>query len=646
MLLAVLVMSSIVLSGATAADDHGRDRKSYQKRDVGKSPGKSRGLLQRGRAGRQGGFSADGGFQRNSGRDNAKFDRGSGTRDGRGRVGRERDGFKRDALNRDGRDADTRNGRDGSERNGRRGRDVNGRDSGTKGRATRNAARNFDGKGRDGKGRDAKGRDAKGRDARDRGGRGDGRRQFGRSNDRGGQDRSGRTRMPLSRALAERSQRGRPSAARMRLFADHHRQFLSSRSRIPRRLLPGERGFTGVPAAGEQRFVKHEMVFQLRDGISQQALDAAARRLGLSAVSTETSDLTGGAILQFRVADQRSVPDVIKALEADNLGIAQPNYVYTAQQDFTTQQDLAARTEMGDPSQYVVQKLSLLDVHRVASGNNVLIAVIDSQVDIRHPDLMGAVVDSFDAVGSREGPDVHGTGMVGAIAAHRRLLGIAPNAKILAVRAFTANSSGSPEATTRSIIAGLDWAIKKGARIVNMSFAGPADPMMQLAMKKAHEQGVILIAAAGNMGAKSPPLYPAADPNVMAITATDENDKLFPQAVRGPHLAMAAPGVNIVVPAPSGAYQITTGTSVAAAHVSGVAALLLERHPEADAATIMEVLTSSAKRLSPKGRDDQFGWGLVDPYAALLELDERMASGKVASPAKPAIRRPGAMSSR
>jgi subtilisin family serine protease len=116
------------------------------------------------------------------------------------------------------------------------------------------------------------------------------------------------------------------------------------------------------------------------------------------------------------------------------------------------------------------------------------------------------------------------------------------------------------------------------------------------------------------------------------VTAVDENDQLFTQAVRGPHVAVAAPGVDVMVPAPEETYQLTTGTSVAAAHVSGVAALLLEKHPQADAQTILEVLTSSATRLGNK-RDDKLGWGLVDPLAALAELDHRVTDMKVAAPA-------------
>ena len=90
----------------------------------------------------------------------------------------------------------------------------------------------------------------------------------------------------------------------------------------------------------------------------------------------------------------------------------------------------------------------------------------------------------------------------------------------------------------------------------------------------------MLIAAAGNAGPKSPPLFPGADPNVIAVTATDVNDKLFAGANRGKYIAVAAPGVDILVPAPENSYQLTTGTSVASAEVSGIVALLLERNPK------------------------------------------------------------------
>ena len=133
-----------------------------------------------------------------------------------------------------------------------------------------------------------------------------------------------------------------------------------------------------------------------------------------------------------------------------------------------------------------------------------------------------------------------------------------------------------------------------------MSFAGPRDPSIERAIKAAYDRNVIMIAAAGNAGPKSPPLYPAADPNVIAVTATDMNDKLFSGANRGRYIAIAAPGVDILVPAPDGTYQLTTGTSVATAHISGIVALMLERNPKLSPADVRRILAASAKRLGPK----------------------------------------------
>ena len=246
--------------------------------------------------------------------------------------------------------------------------------------------------------------------------------------------------------------------------------------------------------------------------------------------------------------------------------------------------------------------------------------MIDSEVDQRHPDLAGAIADRLEPIGQEFKPQPHGTGMAGAMASHRRLVGVAPNARILAVNAFGTDSD-SAYGTTEQILKGIDWAIAKGAKVINMSFAGPRDPLVQLALKKAYEKGIILVAAAGNAGPNSEPLFPAADPDVIAVTATDVNDALLPQANRGAHISVAAPGVDVLVPAPNAQYQLTTGTSVAAAEVSGVIALMLERRPDADPDSIRRALQSTAKDLGTRGRDDDFGWGLVDPYLAILALD-------------------------
>jgi subtilisin family serine protease len=195
------------------------------------------------------------------------------------------------------------------------------------------------------------------------------------------------------------------------------------------------------------------------------------------------------------------------------------------------------------------------------------------------------------------------------------------------VRAF-APLSGSREGTTFAILKGLDWAAARGARIINMSFAGPRDPAVARSLAAARAKGIVLIAAAGNAGPKSPPLFPAADPNVIAVTATDVDDKLFPAANRGRHIAVAAPGVDLLLPAPNSAYQVTSGTSFAAAEVSGAVALLLERKPDLDPDAVRRALMATARDLGPKGLDPDFGAGLVDPYQAMLSLPPPGAVGQ------------------
>jgi subtilisin family serine protease len=168
-----------------------------------------------------------------------------------------------------------------------------------------------------------------------------------------------------------------------------------------------------------------------------------------------------------------------------------------------------------------------------------------------------------------------------------------------------------------------------------MSFAGPRDPALAQELQIAREKGLLLVGAAGNDGPKSPPLYPGADPNVLAVTATDVKDHLFTGANQGTYVAVAAPGVDILVPAPHAGVEFTTGTSVATAHVSGVAALLLAQKPSLTPADLRAILTSTAKRLGPKGSERQFGAGLVDPLKALHQpppVPQRSASAGSALP--------------
>jgi hypothetical protein len=377
-----------------------------------------------------------------------------------------------------------------------------------------------------------------------------------------------------------------------------------------------------VPPAGERRFVAYEVLVALPSNLTQQALDTLARRHRLARLESQAIGLTGSTFHRWQITDQRSVADVVRALEADTgVRAAQPNYRFTLQQ---TQGSAAGEY------QYALAKLRLPEAHQFATGGSVLVAVIDNGIDVAHPELADVIAGSFDAIERPEPPAHHGTGMAGTIAAHARLTGVAPAARILAIRAFTP-AGKADESTSLAILKSIDWAVSNGARVINMSFAGPHDPELALALAAAAKKGVVLVAAAGNAGPKSAPLYPAADPNVIAVAATDPDDRLFVQSSRGRHIAVAAPGVDILAPAPAGTYQITTGTSVAAAQVSGIAALLLETKPGLTPQAVRKALLSSARDLGPKGRDDQFGAGLADAYGAVQSLTASPARAPVAN---------------
>jgi len=367
-----------------------------------------------------------------------------------------------------------------------------------------------------------------------------------------------------------------------------------------------------VPPAGETDFVPNEVLVELRGGTSTQQIGQMTGALQLTLLETQSFVLINRIIWRYRIDSGRSARATLRAMRRFAIvTAAQVNHLYRGAQ---TQ---APTAPPEGAAQYVVSKLHLNAAHRITNGGDVLVAVIDSAIDRKHPDLAGVFAGEENVLGTPETPHPHGTAMAGAIAAHSKLIGVAPKVRMLAVRVFS-DKQGSAQGTTFDILKGLDWAAGKKARVVNMSFAGPADPMLGDMFAKAYARGMVLIAAVGNAGPHSPPLFPASDPHVIGVTATDANDKLLPQANRGPQVTVAAPGVAILADAPDGNFQLTSGTSVAAAHASGVAALLLAREPKLTPAAVRRALIRSARKIPGKRRD--VGAGVIDALAALNEF--------------------------
>jgi subtilisin family serine protease len=420
----------------------------------------------------------------------------------------------------------------------------------------------------------------------------------------------------------------------------------SARRPPPRQQQSARRARSGVPPAGETRMVPDEVVIELPNTVPAQQVEALQRRYRLERLESRAMTLAGTTYYRWRIPDRRSVAAVVRALEANTaVASAQPNYLFTLQQSAPEKPEptavkadpnaavtppgaagaKAGNMNAGDPAQYALAKLRLGEAHALADGDNVLVAVIDSGVDLDHPELKGAVAGTFDTLTSPPKPHPHGTAIAALIAGQGRLKGAAPAARILAIRAFDPDGGGAA-ATTFNILKGIDWAVENHARIVNMSFAGPADPAIQRALEAANKKGVVSIAAAGNAGPKSPPLYPAAYPGVIAVAATDADDRIFKGSNRGRHIAVAAPGVDIFVAVPDGGYQMSSGTSYSAAEVSGIVALMLQRRPDLTPAAARAMLMATAKDLGPKGRDNDFGAGLADAYRALTEEPSRISN--------------------
>jgi hypothetical protein len=419
-------------------------------------------------------------------------------------------------------------------------------------------------------------------------------------------------------------------------------------------------GSVYLPPPNELRYVKDEVLTEFIGRVSRDGSRAVATRNRLTQQESIYLPLTNTTVFRWKIPDGRPVPLVLNQMRGQRGFFAQPNFISStvqSQSGEATEAKADAKPEAqpaagmtlqaapetaaepkpaaaaaaalpqaaGDPAQYAIRKLHLGEAHNLANGDKVLVAVIDSGIDLGHPELQGAVASSFDALEKPEKPHAHGTAIAGAIVAHARLMGAAPAARILAIRAFGTTGVGS-DATTVAILKGLKYATDQKARVINMSFAGPTDPGLGRQLAAAKANGAVLVAAAGNFGPKSGPQYPAADPNVIAVSATDTNDQIFKASNIGPHIAVTAPGVDILLPAPDNDYQLTSGTSFSAAYVSGVAALILQRAPELKPDGVRKILEQTAKDLGPKGKDPEYGAGLVDAYQAILAAQPNAAS--------------------
>lgn len=297
----------------------------------------------------------------------------------------------------------------------------------------------------------------------------------------------------------------------------------------------------------------------------------------------------GVSCVLYEVPEGLPLPSIIAALQKDH----QVASVQTMQRFQVLGHTSATATDPYLRLQTGFQTLGIADLHRVSTGRGVRIAVIDTGVDSQHPDLQGQI-GYFENMAPEPADhnlaDVHGTAVSGVLAAQPNngigIAGIAPDADILAFRACWPDQPGSLAAHCNSftLAFALNQALRMGCRIINLSLSGPDDPLLRQLLDKALVKGTLVIAAVPEKGQTGG--FPANLPGVIAVGDDDSN-----------HPAMIAPGKDILTTVPKQTYDFMNGSSFAAPHVTGVAALYLQLHPDWQTADILRLLRSKSNQL-------------------------------------------------
>ncbi|NIK67551.1 MULTISPECIES: S8 family peptidase [unclassified Paenibacillus] len=257
----------------------------------------------------------------------------------------------------------------------------------------------------------------------------------------------------------------------------------------------------------------------------------------------------------------------------------------------------------------------------LSKGNDkVIVAILDTGVQADHPDLKGKLLNGTNIVDSNAAPndDVgHGTHVAGIIGATvnngEGVAGISWYNKIMPVKVLDSSGAGS----TYSVAQGIIWATDHGAKVINMSLGNYAQAeFLHDAIKYAYDHDVVMVAASGNDNTDRPG-YPAAYPEVFAVAATDAGKNKASFSNYGDYIDVAAPGDSIASTYPGSQYAALSGTSMASPHVAALAGLIRSINPDLNNEEVMDIMRKSAIDLGDKGKDNYYGYGLIDVDKAL-----------------------------
>ncbi|MFS1513507.1 S8 family peptidase [Chengkuizengella sp. SCS-71B] len=298
----------------------------------------------------------------------------------------------------------------------------------------------------------------------------------------------------------------------------------------------------------------------------------------------------------------------------------EPHYLYMTNETIQSAEN-EPNDILYDPYQWNLPNIDTLNGWNLSKGSDqITVAVIDTGVDLNHPDLQGQLLEGANFVdeGSQPLDDVgHGTHVAGIISAlvdnSEGIAGMSWYNKIIPIKVLDSTGAGSTYAVAQGVI----WATDQGAKVINMSLGNYAETQfLHDAIKYAYDKDVVLIAATGNDNTNQPG-YPAAYPEVIAVSATDELSIKAEFSNFGDYLDVMAPGVSIPSTYPDNQYAALSGTSMASPHVSALAAMIRSLNPQLKNVEVMEIIRNTAVDLGDAGKDNYYGFGLIHVVDAL-----------------------------
>lgn len=365
---------------------------------------------------------------------------------------------------------------------------------------------------------------------------------------------------------------------------------------VPVYTVKGQRAFNDVLLDDGFRTVEQQWLVT-----GSEAEIERLKQPGISILSRHTLSGLGMIVARFRVDADLDSFQALRNLLPDLADRLDRNHVYGPG---------AGEQPSSDESQ-VYPRESICD-------EGVRIGMIDTSVAIEHPAFHNAKVvqQRFLSVGQGAGElapsRAHGTGVAGQLvggnngSAMPRL----PGATLFNASVFYKRTENLSGATLAHLLEGLNWLATRNLPVINISLTGPDNRLLATAVKKLRKQGTLLVAAVGNEGPAVSPLYPAAYPEVVGVTATSGSGELYRWANRGEQVMFAAHGVSVSVPHPGGGWKTESGTSLAAPVVAAALACGASGN---DPETAVEALIDQAQDLGEPGRDSLFGFGLL-PY--------------------------------